>query len=58
MKVNQKIFWEMKKRKILIRTYPTKGLYEFQRITVGKPEENDKLVTELKECIQIGLQKA
>ncbi len=55
MKINQKIFWELKKRKVLVRTYPTRGLYEFQRITVGKPEDNDKFVQIFKECLEIGL---
>jgi histidinol-phosphate/aromatic aminotransferase/cobyric acid decarboxylase-like protein len=55
MKINQKIYWELKKRKFLVRTYPEKGLYEYQRITVGKPEDNDKFVQTFKECLEIGL---
>ena len=55
-KINQKIFWELKKRKILVRTYPERGLYEFERITVGKPEDNDRFVKTFKECLEIGLQ--
>ncbi|MHA1699300.1 MAG: pyridoxal phosphate-dependent aminotransferase, partial [Promethearchaeota archaeon] len=58
MKVNQKIFWELKKKKILVRMYPERGLYEYQRITVGKPDENEKFMEALKECIAIALQKA
>jgi len=54
-KINQKIFWELKKRKILVRTYPERPLYEFQRITVGKPEDDDKFVQVFKECLEIGL---
>ena len=56
MKINQKIFWELKKRKILVRQYPQRGLYEYQRITVGKPEDNDRFIKEFKECLEIGLQ--
>jgi len=33
-------------------------LYEYQRITVGKPDENEKFMEALKECIAIALQKA
>ncbi|HME56245.1 MAG TPA: histidinol-phosphate transaminase [Candidatus Lokiarchaeia archaeon] len=55
-KINQKIFWELKKRKMLVRTYPEKGLYEFERITVGKPEDNDAFIEAFKECLEIGLQ--
>jgi histidinol-phosphate aminotransferase len=55
MKINQKIFWELKKRKFLVRTYPEKGLYEYQRITVGKPEDDDKFVQAFRECLEIGL---
>ncbi|GAB4321905.1 MAG: histidinol-phosphate transaminase [Promethearchaeota archaeon] len=44
-----KIFWELKKRKILIRHFPKKRLYEFLRITVGTPEQNDKFLEGFKE---------
>ncbi len=57
MKVNQKIFWELRKRKVLVRTYTQRGLYEFQRISVGKPEDIDRFVKEFKECLDIGLQQ-
>lgn len=58
MKVNQKVFWELKKRQVLVRTYPQKGLYEFQRVTVGKPADTDRFIAAFKECLEIGLQQA
>jgi histidinol-phosphate aminotransferase len=57
MKVNQKIFWELKKRKILVRVYSQKGLYEFQRITIGTSEEMDVFISAFKESLEIGLQQ-
>ncbi|MHA1792837.1 MAG: histidinol-phosphate transaminase [Promethearchaeota archaeon] len=57
-KVTQKIFWELRKKKILVRWYTTKRLYSYLRITVGKAEENDLFVQSLKECVQISMQQA
>jgi histidinol-phosphate aminotransferase len=47
-----KIFWELQERKILVRHFNKKGLYQYLRVTIGKPEDNDiflKAFTELTE---------
>jgi histidinol-phosphate aminotransferase len=47
-----KIFWELQERKILLRHWNKKGLYQYLRVTIGKPEDNDlflKAFTELTE---------
>ncbi|MBD3352180.1 MAG: histidinol-phosphate transaminase [Candidatus Lokiarchaeota archaeon] len=41
-----KIFWELKDKKILVRKYNKKGLYQFLRISVGTKEQNDKFLHE------------
>ena len=47
-----KIFWELKERKILVRHFNKKGLYQYLRVTIGKPEDNNlflKAFTEIAE---------
>ncbi|MBD3188068.1 histidinol-phosphate transaminase [Candidatus Bathyarchaeota archaeon] len=57
-KVTQKLFWELKKKKILVRWYMTRRLYAYLRVTIGKPEENDLLADAMEECLNIALQAA
>ncbi|MHA1681291.1 MAG: histidinol-phosphate transaminase [Promethearchaeota archaeon] len=57
-KITQKLFWELKKKKILVRWYMTKRLYTYLRVTIGTPEQNDMFIEALKTCLEFALQAA
>ncbi|MBN2591668.1 MAG: histidinol-phosphate transaminase [Sedimentisphaerales bacterium] len=46
-----RIFEELKKRNIFVRYFPYPGLENKLRISVGKPEQDDKLIDALKEIL-------
>lgn len=47
-----KFFWELKKKKILVRQFTQRGLYEYIRVTVGTIEQNDKFLQAFAEIAQ------
>ncbi|MFX0103579.1 MAG: histidinol-phosphate transaminase [Candidatus Hodarchaeota archaeon] len=57
-KVNLKLYWELKKRKVLVRMYSARNMQEFLRISVGDEMANERLVKEMKECMEIAMQQA
>jgi histidinol-phosphate aminotransferase len=44
------VYKRLKERGILVRYFDTKGIREFVRISVGRPEEMDRLLKEMKEA--------
>lgn len=57
-KVNLKLYWELKKRKVLVRMYSARNLQEFLRISIGDELANERLIKEMKECMEIAMKKA
>ncbi|MHA1732873.1 MAG: aminotransferase class I/II-fold pyridoxal phosphate-dependent enzyme, partial [Promethearchaeota archaeon] len=47
--ISMKFFWELKKKKILVRQFTKRGLYEYLRVTIGTIEQNDKFLEAFRE---------
>ncbi|MBD3197949.1 MAG: histidinol-phosphate transaminase [Candidatus Lokiarchaeota archaeon] len=43
-----KFVWDLKDKKILVRHFNRKGLYEFIRVSIGTEEQNNKLLCEFR----------